>query len=164
MKLINMMRENGWITVSDNDIWRQVSGDLTFSAHMRKHAADATRLLAGNNVSPPHTPCVQDKNHQPRKRTAPRVPSKGQKEIYVQQPDPTGPSPSTRLAFLLPQENDPPVNGSVNDWWAWLMRNPTLADEVIQSNFNLKDRCDANLNAAAAQISRQKRIQGYNRR
>ena len=51
MKLINMMRANGWITVSDNDIWVQVSADLTFSGPMRKHASDATRILAGNTTA-----------------------------------------------------------------------------------------------------------------
>jgi hypothetical protein len=53
MKLINMMRAKGWITVPDNDIWIEVSGDLSFSGPMRKHAADATRILAGNSGSPP---------------------------------------------------------------------------------------------------------------
>jgi hypothetical protein len=51
MKIINMMRANGWITVSDNDIWGQVSADLAFSGPMRKHASDATRILAGNSAS-----------------------------------------------------------------------------------------------------------------
>jgi hypothetical protein len=41
MKLINMMREKGWITVSDNEIWCQVSeskdelGNPTFNGPMR---------------------------------------------------------------------------------------------------------------------------------
>ena len=47
------MRSKGWITVQDNDIWREVSADLSFSGVLRKHAADATRLLAGNAVAPP---------------------------------------------------------------------------------------------------------------
>ena len=55
MKLITMMREKGWITVSDNDIWGEVSANLTFNGPMRKHSSDATRLLSGNNASQPIT-------------------------------------------------------------------------------------------------------------
>ena len=51
MKLINMMRSKGWISVDDNEIWREVGADLSFSGPMRKHTACPTRILAGNAVS-----------------------------------------------------------------------------------------------------------------
>lgn len=47
MKLIALMRTNGWITnATDNEIWSAVSEDLTFSNTMRKHSGDSTRLLS----------------------------------------------------------------------------------------------------------------------
>ena len=61
MKLINMMRSKGWITASDNDIWGEVCADIGFSGPMRKHAGDATRLLAGNSAPVVDQPKPQKK-------------------------------------------------------------------------------------------------------
>jgi len=55
MKLILMLRQNGWIQVSDNDIWDAVGKDVSFSKVMRQHSVDVTRRM-GASSSPPPTP------------------------------------------------------------------------------------------------------------
>ena len=55
MKLIKMLRDNGWIQVSDDVIWAAIGKDISFAKVMRNHSVDVTRRL-GAISSPPTTP------------------------------------------------------------------------------------------------------------
>ena len=47
MKLIKLMRDNGWIQVSDDVIWDAIGKDISFSKVMRNHSVDVTRRMGG---------------------------------------------------------------------------------------------------------------------
>jgi hypothetical protein len=78
MKLIKLMRDNGWIQVDDDVIWDAVGKDISFAKVMRTHSIDVTRRM-GASSSPPTTPPTRPPTAPP----APKKAAKSKKESPV---------------------------------------------------------------------------------
>jgi hypothetical protein len=83
MKLIKMMRDNGWISVSDDVIWDAVGKDISFAKAMRNHSVDVTRRMGASSSPPlaasaaPEAPPAPKKAARPKK-TKQEVAAKGE--------------------------------------------------------------------------------------
>ena len=72
MKLIKMMRDNGWISVSDDVIWDAVGKDISFAKVMRNHSVDVTRRMGASSSPPPVASAAPEAPPAPKKAARPK--------------------------------------------------------------------------------------------